>query len=64
MNKRLFRRVRVVGDVIMAVDIAFHAYRLVKEIYTNCKKKKTGEADKEENAAPQTTVGTGMNEQG
>ena len=68
MNKRIFRKVRVIGDVIMVVDIACHAYRLVKkEIYPwICKKihKNTGAA--EEVDAPTTTtesIAPNVNEQ-
>lgn len=68
MNKRIFRKIRVIGDVIMVVDIACHAYRLVKkEIYPwICKKihKNTGAA--EEVDAPTTTtesIAPNVNEQ-
>lgn len=60
MNKRIFRKVRVIGDVIMCVDIACHAYRLIKTEICPwiCKKihknKNAGAA--EEDGAPTTTT--------
>lgn len=30
MNKRIFRKVRVIGEIIMVADIACHTYRLIK----------------------------------
>ena len=58
MNKRLFRKVRVVGDVIMVVDIACHAYRLVKNEICPwlCKKIKKNRGATEEAEAPTTTT--------
>ena len=67
MNKRIFRKIRVVGDVIMAIDIACHAYRLVKtEIVPRlCKKNKKGAETTEEAGAPQATASAEtVNEQG
>ena len=70
MNKRIFRKVRVIGDVIMVVDIACHAYRLVKNEICPwvCKKihknKNAGAA--EEVDAPTTTtesIAPNVNEQ-
>ena len=58
MNKRIFRKVRVVGDVIMVVDIACHAYRLVKNEICPwlCKKIKKNRGATEEAEAPTTTT--------
>ena len=70
MNKRIFRKVRVIGDVIMCVDIACHTIRILKNDVCPwiCKKihknKNAGAA--EEVDAPTTTtesIAPNVNEQ-
>jgi len=69
MNKRIFRKVRVIGDVIMCVDIFCHTIRILKndvypwiskKIHKN-KNKNTGAA--EEVDAPTTSIAPNVNEQ-
>ena len=70
MNKRIFRKVRVIGDVAMCIEVACCAYRLIKNEVCPwiCKKihknKNAGAA--EEVDAPTTTtesIAPNVNEQ-
>ena len=66
MTKRIFRKVRVIGDVIMVVDIACHAYRLIKNeicpwICNKVHKNKNAGATKDDGAPTTTTESTDVN---
>ena len=70
MKKRIFRKVRVIGDVAICIEVACSAYRLIKneicpwickKIHKN-KNKNTGAA-KEVDAPTTESIAPNVNEQ-
>lgn len=70
MNKRIFRKVRVIGDVAMCIEVACCAYRLIKNeicpwICNKIHKNKNAGAAEEVDAPTTTTesIAPNVNEQ-
>ena len=66
MNKRIFRKIRVIGDVIMCVDIACHTIRILKNdvcpwVCKKIHKNKNAGATKDDGAPTTTTESTDVN---